>query len=346
MKNILKSLLVPILASRPVAAVAHRLLGCGVPIFMLHRMTMEGGPVNGGITPKHLRSCLQYLLDHGYTFISLQQLVMAIINRQPLPRRAVAFTMDDGYADQARISAPIFREFDCPLTFFVISGMLDQTLWPWDARLAWITWTSNKRTLETGIAGRSLSLDLDTTAARRRAKHVLQDILRETASDRVPGILDRLARDAEVMLPEKPPEAYLPMNWDMARELEHQGVQFAPHSVSHNILSRLDQGTMEREILESWETLSRELATPVKLFCYPNGRSIDFGGREMTVLKRNDFLAAVATTPGYVKPGNTPQARLFNLPRFALPDSMDDFIQYCSWIEYAKHHHGDDALVS
>lgn len=346
MKNILKSLLVPILASRPVAAVANRLLECGVPVFMLHRMTAEGTPVNGGITPNHLRRCLHYLQGHGYTFISLQQLVTAMINRQPLPSRAVAFTMDDGYADQAEITAPIFREFDCPLTFFVVSGMLDQALWPWDARLAWITWTSDRGTLETGIAGRSLSLSLDTPKARRQAKHVLQDILRETESARVAEILDRLAADAGVMLPDTPPEPYRPMNWDMARGLERQGVQFAPHSVSHSILSRLDQGTMEREILESWDTLSRELVNPLKLFCYPTGRSIDFGEREMTVLKRNDFLAAVASTPGYIKPGKTPQARLFSLPRFALPDSMDDFIQYCTWIEYAKHHYGDDVLTN
>lgn len=306
---------------------------------MLHRMDAEGSPDTGGIKPQHLRRCLQYLVDHDYSFISLRHLVLAITSKQALPPKAVVFTMDDGFLDQAEIAAPIFHEFDCPLTFFVITGMLDQALWPWDAKIAWITTTSNKATLETELAGKPLSLELGDRHARRRAKHVLQGILRETAAENISEALGRLARDAGVEIPEHAPEPFLPMNWDMARELERKGVEFAPHSVSHHILARLDKTAMEKEIHASWNTLKKELASPAKLFCYPTGRTVDFGDREIEALKQRGFLGAVATTADYVEPGNNPEFQLFKLPRFALPDSMEDFIQYCTWIEYAKHRH-------
>jgi len=156
--------------------------------------------------------------------------------------------------------------------------------------------------------------------------------------------VNRIARDADVSLPEEPPAAYQRMNWEMARQLERKGIQFAPHSVSHNVLSRLDSESVRQEIIESWRTLDRELLNPLKVFCYPTGREIDYGKREIETLRDNGFLGAVTTTPGYVEQMDASDESLFRIPRFSLPDSMHDFIQCCTWIEFAKgsHHIKDD----
>jgi peptidoglycan/xylan/chitin deacetylase (PgdA/CDA1 family) len=332
--KIAKKILVPLMASRPVTAVARHFIGYGVPVFMLHRMVHSDANIS--MTLDHLRHCLQYLVDHDYSFISLEQFVHAQATRQPLPDRSVVFTMDDGYVDQAEIGAPIFLEFGCPLTFFVITGMLDGKLWPWDAQLAWITRNSGKETLETGVTGHTLQLRLDNTASRRHARHRLLDAFREVNAEQVPAMLQQLARDAAVTLPEQTPEDFTPMNWDTARALEQQGIRFAPHSVTHRIMSRVSDDTSAREILNAWETLETELENPLKLFCYPTGRAIDYSRREIRILRDNGFMGAVTTIPGFIDPGSDNEDLLYNLPRFALPDTMEDFMQYCSWIEYAK----------
>jgi len=271
--------------------------------------------------------------------ISLEQLVTALRNSQPLPSKAVAFTMDDGFSDQAKCAAPVFEEFNCPLTFFVITGMLDQTLWPWDAQVAWITETSEKTSLETTVAGDVFALPLGDAYSRRLAKRALLDAIREVPARQVEGIMNGIARDAGVVIPEKPPAAYQPMSWEMARQLERKGIQFAPHSVSHNVLSRLDSESMQQEIKDSWHTLDKELLNPLKIFCYPTGREIDYNKREIDALRECGYLGAVTTTPDFVEPANTSDKQLFRLPRFPLPESLDDFIQYCTWIEYAKGRH-------
>ena len=322
------------MASRPVTAVARHFIGYGVPVFMLHRIAHSDA--NVAMTPDHLRHCLQYLVDHDYSFISLEQFVHARATRQPLPDRAVAFTMDDGYVDQAEIGAPIFLEFGCPLTFFVITGMLDGTLWPWDAQLAWVTRTSPKAILKTGITGNSLQLRLDNAASRRHARHRLLDAFREMSAEQLPATLQQLARDAAVTLPEHAPEKFTPMSWDLARTLERQGIRFAPHSVTHKIMSRVSDDTSAREILDAWKTLETELENPLKLFCYPTGRAMDYSQREIRILRDNGFAGAVTTIPGFTDFENNEVSQLYNLPRFALPDTMEDFIQCCSWIEYAK----------
>jgi len=329
---------VPILASRPVTAIAHRFFGCGVPIFMLHRADSAKHSNAGGTRPEHLRRCLQYLVEHNYNCISLQQLVTTLRDGQSLPHKSVVFTIDDGFTDQAEVAAPIFEEFNYPLTFFVITGMLNQVLWPWDAQVAWIAETSAIESLQTQVADKSFTLPLDSEINRRLAKRALHDAVREQPAEQVNGIIDQIARDAGVIVPDTPPANYQPINWEMARQLERKGIQFAPHSVTHNVLSRLDSDSLQHEISESWSTLERELHNPLKVFCYPTGRERDYGNREITALQQNGFLAAVTTTPGFVEQTCTSETSLFNLPRFPLPESMDDFIQCCTWIEYVKSH--------
>jgi len=120
------------------SAIAGYFFGRGIPIFMLHRMQSDEISNPGGISAEHLRQCLQYLKKNHYSFVSLESLVDALRKHAPLPSRSVVFTIDDGYQDQAEIALPVFKEFGCPVTFFVITGMLDQTLWPWDAQIYWL----------------------------------------------------------------------------------------------------------------------------------------------------------------------------------------------------------------
>src|SRR5947199_34779 len=100
-------------------------------IFTLHRFTDPDLGVVGH-DPALLRYHLAYLRRHHYRLFSLTDVVRQIENggtggwggRAP----AVAFSVDDGYAGYARIAAPIFAEYDCPVTLFVTTGFLDGQL--------------------------------------------------------------------------------------------------------------------------------------------------------------------------------------------------------------------------
>jgi peptidoglycan/xylan/chitin deacetylase (PgdA/CDA1 family) len=243
--------------------------------------------------------------------------------------------MDDVYLDQAEIAAPVFIKHDCPLTFFVITGMLDQNIWPWDARISWIIENANRSVIRSSSV-RSLGLEFKNDASQRTIRRSIQASLKNVNADSIPDMIERLADDAEVAVPAEAPACYQAMSWQQAQQLERQGVRFAPHSVSHNIFSRLDEDSMEQEIGQAWQTLQQKLDTPLKVFCYPTGREKDFSQREIDVLKQHDYLGAVSATPELVRYDNITTDRIFSLPRLALPDNMTDFIQYCSWIECAR----------
>ena len=292
-------MIVPALAGRPISSLATSLFGQGIPVFMLHRMTDKSQRFRG-TTPQHLRQCLSYLRENQYTFISLETLIHSITQQQPLPEKAIVFTMDDGFKDQAKIAAPIFLEFGCPLTFFVITGMIDQALWPWDAQTSWVIDNTEKEDLLVELDDETLHIKINKTGNRHQARETIRNVLKETSATDVPAILHQLAEVAAVTLPEQAPATYQPLTWDDARELENKGIQFAPHSMSHQILSKLDRESCSQEILGSWERLQKEMARPLNVFCYPTGRILDFGPREIDILQQAGFIGAVATIPGYV----------------------------------------------
>ncbi len=336
MKTLLKKLFIPPFSGRLVSSVATRIFGRGIPVFLLHRISAEATQPNE-LSSGHLRRCLQYLVDNDYTFISLENMIRAISDNSPLPDKAVVFTMDDGFLDQAEIAVPLFLEFNCPLTFFIISDLVDQQLWPWDSQVSWIINNTRKNEVFLDFSDERLHIKIDQNTARRYARELTRNYLKEVQATELPFLLKQLAAAAEVSLPETPPAECQAMSWDKARELEGLGVQFAPHSKTHRILSRLDRETAADEILGSWHILKDQLTEPLNVFCYPTGRILDFGPREKDILRNNGFIGAVTTIPGYVEPKKDVNNQLFALPRFDLPNNMTDFIQYCSWIERAKH---------
>lgn len=336
MKTLLKYLLIPLLASRPVTSIADIFISRGVPIFMLHRVAASSTDPNVQ-TADNLRKCLQYLLDNNYTFISLEELILAIKEKLPLPKNSVAFTMDDGYLDQAEIVAPIFLEFNCPLTFFVITGFLDQKLWPWDTQVSWIISNTEKTELTLNFSDEPLNIKIGPKNNRSRARKLVRNYFKKIDASQISTSINQLAEAANIEPPETPPVQDRALNWQQARSLEKQGIRFAPHSITHRIMSKLDGETAKHEILKSWKTLQDELESPLNVFCYPTGRITDYGSRETEILKNNGFIGAVSTTESSVDTENSPEKQLYALPRVSFPNNMPDFIQCCSWIEKAKN---------
>jgi peptidoglycan/xylan/chitin deacetylase (PgdA/CDA1 family) len=334
-KTLLKNTLVPILASRPVCAIASRFVKPGIPIFMMHRMDSGKQPYTG-MDPDHLRRCLEYLVKRNYRFISLEDLIKALRNDQPLPDKGVVFTVDDGFWDQAEIAAPVFLEYDCPATFFVITGMLDKSLWPWDVKASHLITSSNFEEIKITLGDQTYHLPLINEHDRFHARKIIRDALKELDNECMDDMLEELAVATGNVISAAPPDHHRPLTWDSARQLEKRGIRFAPHSITHRMLSRLNEDTAANEIIGSWERLQNELALPSPVFCYPTGRPIDYGQREINILKENGMIGAVSTTPACANVNNITDDYLYNLPRFPLPDSFNDFIQYSTWIERAK----------
>ncbi len=332
-KTKLKKTLIHSLTTPPLSDIASRIFGCGVPIFILHRFESDSC---AGTSPSHLRHCLQYFSENGHTFISLEKLITSLKNNEPLPPKSVVFTIDDGFADQVEVAAPIFLAFNCPVTIFLITGMLDGELWPWDDKVSYLINSTRKQSINFSLANELIKLQLNTQSTKRSATRIIRNAIKMQSSESVHDALNQLEKVTDISLPRNPPNGFQPITWDMAREYESKGIIFAPHTVSHRILSNLDAGTAESEIVTSWHRIKAELKSPSPVFSYPTGRYCDYGAREIDMIKKAGLIGAVSTYPAQVEITKQPNKYLYQLPRLAFPASLEELAHDSSWLGYAR----------
>lgn len=338
MSTAVENFLIDVASSRACANIGHMIFGYGIPIFMLHRMCSSADTLQttSAISDMHLRQCLSYLADNHFTFLSLRELLTLLAKHQSPPKKSIVFTIDDGFEDQASIAAPIFLEYNCPVTIFLITGMLDQQLWPWDDQVAYLINTTTEDYLDFNLKNENYHFELTSPQKRKTARVTLRNAIKSVPFNKLESILEQLQLATKVNIPVSPPPKYKPMTWELARQFEKQGIEFAPHTISHRILSRLDSESMKVEILGSWQRIQDELTSPSPIFCYPTGRYCDFGAREIKLIRESGFIGGVSTIPAQVRTNLVNDYYLYGLPRYPLPESFHEFKLYCSWIEYAK----------
>jgi peptidoglycan/xylan/chitin deacetylase (PgdA/CDA1 family) len=326
------------LAAELVAPVSQRLLRGTASIFMLHRFAdRERG--SNGLDPAIVRADLAYLRREGYELVSLMELVERLRKRDSRLGKTVAFTVDDGYADFASVGVGLFAEFDCPVTVFVVTGVVDYGSWYWWDRLhEAISLTKVDRLeLEVGTGHFSAALgrrDLAYSAASALAENV----------KRVPDgerrrVLAEVERALDVELPARAPAEFAPMTWDEIRGCARHDVSFGPHTVTHPIMSQLDDAAARREIEDSWLRLREETSTAaVPAFCYPNGGAGDISDREPAILRAVGFATAVTATTGHasVSSWHSSAESPFLVPRFGYTGNPAFFKQIVTGILRAR----------
>ena len=98
--------------------------GTGVPILAYHQV--DNLPEVYSIDPDEFEQQMQYLSSHGYTAVSLADMLAAAQGGSPLPDKPVIISFDDGYADNYLTALPIMKKYGLRGTVFVIAGQVGQ----------------------------------------------------------------------------------------------------------------------------------------------------------------------------------------------------------------------------
>ena len=201
-------------------------------ILRLHRFSdPELGIVDRD--PAGLRRVLEFLRGERYELIPLDELLNRLAGDGPPLRRVVAVTMDDGYIDQATVGAPLFSEFDCPVTTFIATGFLDQQLWFWWDKILYIFRHTRRGRLDPTLGSNAIRYRLTHDGARDRACKDFTERCKTVSDAEKHAAIQRLAAEAEVELPKRAPPEFSPMSWRQLRACEERGMTFAPHTVTH-----------------------------------------------------------------------------------------------------------------
>lgn len=221
-----------------------------------------------------------------------------------LPPRAVCITFDDGYRSIHDLALPVLREFGFPATVFVTTGFVDQGSM-WNDRILEALRTTEAKRVDLAEAGLG-SYSLSTLDDRRHAIAALTEKAKYMAPQLRQALVERL--DTLAGRPDREPM----LTRDMIRALARHDIDIGAHTVSHPILTSLDDDHARTEIADGKRELEAILGQPVRYFAYPNGKEgKDFDARHTAMAREAGFEAAFTTAIG----ASTASQDRYRLPR-------------------------------
>jgi peptidoglycan/xylan/chitin deacetylase (PgdA/CDA1 family) len=247
-------------------------------------------------------------IQQYYRPISLQRLSEGLEAEGLLPPNALAVTVDDGYRDFLFHGQPVFREYEIPVTVYLVSDFLDGRSWLWWNRIEYMVSRTARSSLRLETPrGELLSVAFDTDEQRRSASRKIAEALKGLENSERLEILDLLPKLLDVEVPGVPPPEWEALKWDEVRTLSREGVEFGAHTKTHPILSSIKHQDQQREEIEgSRRRIEAELRRSVLDFCYPNGLRSDFDGFTLNLLKDCGFRSATTTERGMNRVGTDP----------------------------------------
>lgn len=93
-----------------------------VPVLCYHRFGSRASKLT--VTPAAFAAQMDYLARNGYHVLNLTQLAAFVAGREPLPKKSVVITIDDGYRATYDIAFPVLKKYGFPATVFLYSDFV------------------------------------------------------------------------------------------------------------------------------------------------------------------------------------------------------------------------------
>lgn len=295
---------------------------CGLgSILMLHHVREDAPQLFSpnshlSITPQFLDDMLGSLVNEGFDFVSLDEVVERI--KQPKNQRPknpfLAVTLDDGYRDNMENAAPIFRKHNMPYTIYVAPGFVDGFTDLWWEDLENII--AMRDTIFLDLDGGREEIDTSTPKLKTEAYAQLMSYLTGAADEqRQRRIVKNLALQYEYDAAAHREQQI--MTWSEIAELNKDPLcTIGAHTISHPALARLTEKEAKFEIKESARVIETELGEHPKHFAYPYGMRKAAARREFDIAKACGFASAVTTRHGVVHAAH--KDHLTALPRISI----------------------------
>ena len=307
---------------------ALRLAGRALPpylaILRYHSVQEDPGRYAESLGPGMIHSRRAFaeqmeLLARRFHPVSLGGMLHFLRGEKPIPRRAVAVTFDDGYADNFEFAAPVLARFGIHAAFYLTVDSVASGNPPWFCRLRRAFASTRKKVWTDSTDGsvRSLAASKEGEAAYR----IAVDRCARLAGKAQEQALQAIEHDLDV----EPLSARegLMLNWEQARALQQAGHTVGSHTLTHPNLAHVDEAAARQELEDSKHILENELGGTVVHFSYPHP-TLDPHWTEQTVAmtEKAGYETAVTTMAGPVRKRDNP----LTVRRISAPGERHEFL--------------------
>lgn len=274
-------------------------------ILIYHRVLEKPDPYREGeVTAEefdwHMREVAK-----NFQVIKLGDAVKNLKNGE-LPAGALCITFDDGYADNFTVALPILKKWNLPATFFISTSFLDGGCM-WNDVV--IDSVSNTREQNLDLSMHELGYySLATPEQRMMTISELIKKVKHLPYEARSAMIQAINEALNVKI-----RTDIMMSTEQIRGLHEQDMEIGAHTVTHPILTKLENQAALAEIETSKKILQDMLSSKIELFAYPNGKPIkDYNEQHVAMVKELGFEAAVSTAWGV----SNRYSDLYQLPRF------------------------------
>jgi len=248
-------------------------------------------------------SCVNWLIDNGFHFISVNDIEKVATGEMAFPKGAVVITIDDGWQSNLDNIVPLVVKNKIPVTIFVSTEVVEKGNGYW--------WSYIHEARKRGLAKNSV--EFFKTIDNEDRMRIIEETKKQI----------NLNREA--------------LTVDQIKEISKNNyVSIGSHSVSHPILTKCSIEKVTYEISQSKKTIEEWVDASVKHFAYPNG---DFTNREVEILKQNGYTMAFSTEQKYLTKEKLGEP--YQLPRLIMVENASFAENICRmmgiWMKKAKH---------
>lgn len=259
------------------------------------------------------------IIAREFAPVTLDEILLFLRSEANLPRRAVAVTFDDGFADNLEVAEPILSHFGIQGAFYATVGLIGTPKPPWYSRLRYSFLTTHKPGWTSAAGGKTWSLN--DHAAREAALLAAFDLCAPLIANRQ----ERAIRDIEAALDAefRVDGHRFMMDWKQLRQLRARGHVVGSHTLTHpNVAYVADEKDLRNELTESKKRIEAELGEEVLHFSYPHpALNPQWSDRTIKMTASAGYQSAVTTMHGLVAAGANPLC----LERLSAPRTEDRF---------------------
>jgi peptidoglycan/xylan/chitin deacetylase (PgdA/CDA1 family) len=283
-------------------ALPRRVIRPRFAILCYHRIGRGGVPIYSGVRTSRFEEQMKYLHEH-YRVLSLGEMLREMAEPWVNPP-AVAVTFDDGYADLYTEAFPILRRYEIPATIYLTIGAIESGEVAWYDRV---------------FVAFQVAPAMDFTLPLNPPRYVRLGTPQERllAAVEFISLMKKLpARDRRAACEGLESTVALPasglanrmLTWEQIRTMQAAGVSFGTHTMTHPVVSRLNDGELLWELGESKRLLEERLQRRVLDFAFPFGKAEECGESALDCLGGLGYRSAVTTESGLNYPGIAPFA--------------------------------------
>ena len=229
-----------------------------------------------------------------FSVINFNDLMLINEGKMKCPVRPLIITFDDGYYDNYKYAYPILRRHGLPGMFFLAVDYIGTNKLFWWDETAYAVKTVQRNDLNAIFEKFCVEMIPPDQSAYKTIHNILKTIKKMPDDQRV-SFIEEMKKQS-IFKGDKDRQI---MNWEEVVEMSQNGMEIGSHSMSHPVLSKVQQeDALNWEIEESKRVLEERLGKSVLVFSYPVGGADSYNDKTTSIIKRAGYRFALTYQNG------------------------------------------------